>query len=127
MAEFELVGELKDFPEGRGKVVKYLGKEVAIFNVGGRLHAIQDTCPHQGASLGDSHVRQGHVICHRHAWAFNLETGREAERTRCFAKIYEVKLTGEQVYLGLPPTQEENDDDDDDWPVWDDNVHIKPS
>ena len=35
MAEFELVGELKDFPEGRGKIVKYQGKEVAIFNVGG--------------------------------------------------------------------------------------------
>lgn len=126
MAEFERVGELKDFPEGRGKVVKYLGKEVAIFNVGGRLHAIQDTCPHQGASLGDSHVRLGHVVCHRHAWAFNLETGQEAEGRGYSATIYEIKLTDGEVFLRLPPQEaDEADDDDDEWPVWDDEKHLR--
>ena len=127
MAEFERVGELKDFPDGRGKVVKYLGKEVAIFNVGGRLHAIQDRCPHQGASLADSHVSHGHVVCHRHTWAFNLETGQEAQCRGHAATIYEIKLTDGEVFLRLPPAEEETGDDDDDWPVWDDEKHLKSS
>ena len=127
MSEYVKVGELTKFREGRGTVVKFQGKDVAVFNMAGQLMAIQDGCPHQGASLGDGEVRDGRVVCHRHGWAFDLTTGLEAERARCTARIYDVKLSDGMVSLRLRPAEDEGADDDDDWPIWDDSVHLKSS
>ena len=123
MSEYVRVGQFSDFPEGRSKVVKFQGKDVAVFNVKGRLMAIQDSCPHQGASLADGRVTGMQVTCHRHDWVFSLETGLEATRSRLSARVYEVKLSDQGVFLRLPQAAEEQEEED--WPVWDDGVHLK--
>lgn len=55
------------------------GREVAIFKNYGQFYAIDDTCPHQGASLhmGDIEDLDGIVCvsCPRHHWPFSLEDG----------------------------------------------------
>jgi 3-phenylpropionate/trans-cinnamate dioxygenase ferredoxin subunit len=49
---------------------------LAIFNVGGELFAIDDTCTHQDASLADGWL-DGHTVeCPLHASCFDLRTGR---------------------------------------------------
>lgn len=127
MGEWVRVGTLDDFREGRGTVVRLGETKVAVFNIGGRLRAIQDSCPHMGASLGDSPVRDGKVLCHMHGWSFDLETGQgsfETKRWLC-ARVYEVELEDREVFLRRPeppadrPAEEE-------WPKWDPKFLKKP-
>src|SRR5256885_7016766 len=45
-----VVGRVEDLPEGRGATVELLnGKELALYNVGGQFHAVENFCPHKGA------------------------------------------------------------------------------
>jgi nitrite reductase/ring-hydroxylating ferredoxin subunit len=65
-----------EIPEGTGRAVSLDGVEVAIFNLGGEFHAIENTCPHRGASLGDGMLEGDEVHCPLHGWQFNVKTGR---------------------------------------------------
>ena len=76
MGDFVKVGKVDDFREGRGSVVRLDGKKVAVFKIGGRLQAVQDACPHMGASLADGRLEDGRVVCHWHGWSFDLESGQ---------------------------------------------------
>ncbi len=48
---------------------------VAVFNVGGQLYAVDDTCTHQDASLAEGWVEGCWVECPLHASTFDLRTG----------------------------------------------------
>ena len=70
------VGRVEDLPEGRGATVELLnGKELALYNVGGQFHAVENFCPHKGAPLADGDLN-GHTIeCAWHGWRFDLRSG----------------------------------------------------
>jgi nitrite reductase (NADH) small subunit len=63
MAEFHTVCRVGEVAEGEGKTVVVGDKLIALFCVGGAYHAIDDVCPHMGASLSDGHVENGIVTC----------------------------------------------------------------
>ena len=44
MAEFVTIAQAGDVPPGEGRVVEANGKEIALFNVNGIFHAIDNTC-----------------------------------------------------------------------------------
>jgi nitrite reductase (NADH) small subunit/3-phenylpropionate/trans-cinnamate dioxygenase ferredoxin subunit len=123
MGEYVKVGKVDDFREGRGVALRLNGKKVAIFKVDGHLRAIQDRCPHMGASLADGVVKDGQVICHWHAWCFDLRSGRGDRSTKEWlrAQVYEIKVEGDDVFVlrpdEPPPSQP---DDEDEWVAWDD-------
>jgi len=65
-----------DVPPGSGKAVLLAGRWYALFHDAERgFFAIDDTCPHQGASLGEGTYHEGRVICPWHNWVFNVRTG----------------------------------------------------
>ena len=67
MADFVEAAPLDQLPPGTSMAVTIAGKEVAIFNVDGQIHAIDDTCPHFGASLGGSGKLNGSIVtCSMH-------------------------------------------------------------
>jgi nitrite reductase (NADH) small subunit len=45
------IGTVEDFPEGTGTRAEVDGIEVAVFNLDGDLHAVQNTCPHKRLPL----------------------------------------------------------------------------
>jgi nitrite reductase (NADH) small subunit/3-phenylpropionate/trans-cinnamate dioxygenase ferredoxin subunit len=117
------IGALDEFPPGRGRRVEVGRLRLAVFNVGGRLHVLQDACPHMGASLADGRVEGDAVTCHWHGWRFVLETGegRPPARSWACARRYDVELRGRDVLVRLPdspggPPAERPDD----WIPWDD-------
>ena len=64
-----------DVPPGECLRVLLGGTPVAIFNIDGQLHAIDDTCSHQEASLSDGWV-EGHLVeCPLHSSCFDVRTG----------------------------------------------------
>jgi 3-phenylpropionate/trans-cinnamate dioxygenase ferredoxin subunit len=56
-------------------VVTIPGKSVALFNVDGYIHAIDDTCAHAGASLGAGKLTDKIVTCRSHGWRCDVTTG----------------------------------------------------
>ncbi len=123
MSEFVKVGQLGDFREGRGVAVRVGDKKVAVFKLGGRLRAIQDACPHMGASLADGRLDGCRVICHWHGWRFDLETGQGDQRSKSWlrARVYEIEVRGQDVFVARPPDPTPGDSDDsEDWVRWDD-------
>lgn len=60
--------------EGRA-VVETAGRELAVFLVEGRVHAVDNACPHEGNPLVEGEVAGPTLTCAYHGWRFDLETG----------------------------------------------------
>src|SRR5262249_7355342 len=103
MAEFKTVCRLGELVEGEGKTVLVGGKEVAVFRCGDAVHAIDDMCPHMGASLAGGAVERGIVTCPWHAWRFRLADGAWADNPRIKIGRYEVRVQGDEVQVAVPP------------------------
>src|SRR5229473_8213267 len=76
MGQFVKIGttpELEDLEVG--KLVEVAGKRIAIFNLGGKYYAIEDTCPHRGGPLSEGMLAEDEVICPWHGSRFKVRTG----------------------------------------------------
>jgi nitrite reductase (NADH) small subunit/3-phenylpropionate/trans-cinnamate dioxygenase ferredoxin subunit len=78
------------------------GKLIAVFRDGGEFFAIEDCCPHMGASLSEGHVENGIVTCPWHAWRFRLRDGAWADCLRIKIGSYPVRVEGDQVQVQVP-------------------------
>ena len=56
-------------------MVEVNGKEIAIFNVGGSFHAIDNTCTHVGGPLCEGELTGTEVTCPWHGGVFDVTTG----------------------------------------------------
>ncbi|MDA0566256.1 bifunctional 3-phenylpropionate/cinnamic acid dioxygenase ferredoxin subunit [Streptomonospora sp. S1-112] len=65
---------LDDLPKGESIRVM-ADVPIAVFNVDGRLYAVDDTCTHQNASLSDGWLEGCFIECPLHEAAFDLRTG----------------------------------------------------
>ena len=74
--------------------------------VDGNYFAIDDVCPHMGASLSGGQVEDGIVTCPWHAWRFRLTDGAWADNPRIKIGCYPVRIEGEQIQIQVdqPPT-----------------------
>ena len=76
MGELIKVATLSDLPPGACRQVDVGGRAVAIFNVGGTIHAIGGTCTHRGGSLGEGDLDGTVVTCPLHGAQFDVTTGQ---------------------------------------------------
>lgn len=70
------VANVCDVPPGSSTLVEADGQFLALFNVGGTFYAIDDACPHQGASLSEGEVHGCVVVCPWHGWEFDVTNGK---------------------------------------------------
>lgn len=101
MAEFQVVGRVGDMADGESKAVEVGNKLVALFRVGEQYFAIDDVCPHMGASLSEGYVENGIVTCPWHAWRFRLADGAWADNPRLKTGCYAVRVVGDEIQLQL--------------------------
>ena len=99
MTDFITVAKLGDIPDGEGKAYKYNSRMVAVFNQNGEYHAIDDMCPHMGASLASGHLEQGNVVCPWHSWSFDIRDGTWCENRRINIDVYQVRIVGDDIQI----------------------------
>ena len=75
MSKLIKVAETKDVSPGTAKVVQAEGRSIALFNVAGTFHAIDNTCTHRGGPLGEGELAGEVVTCPWHGAKFNVKTG----------------------------------------------------
>lgn len=61
--------------EGKGVRVLANGVPVAVFRVGGALHAIDARCTHRGGPLDQGALHGAQVTCPWHGSVFDVSTG----------------------------------------------------
>jgi nitrite reductase (NADH) small subunit len=87
-----VVARVTDLPSGSRKIVDAGGRSIGVFNIHGRLFALRNRCPHQGAPLCLGRIKgttlpgkpyeyvYGHddeiIQCPWHGWEFEIATGR---------------------------------------------------
>ena len=100
-SEWQKVADASDIPPGSSRVVYYRGDQVAIFNMGGQLHAVSNRCPHANGSLSEGVMEDGSVVCPSHRSRFDLATGQPLEGPAARPlRIYSVRLEQNGVLLG---------------------------
>ena len=99
MAEFHTVAWVGEIPDGEGKVVKVNDKLIALFYCDGQYYAIDDVCPHMGASLAGGYVEDKVVTCPWHAWRFRLTDGAWADSPRIKIGCYPVRVVGDEIQV----------------------------
>ena len=76
MAEHFKVANVADLPPGEATLVTAGEKRVALFNVGGTCHALDDTCTHRGGPLSEGTLDGDVVTCPWHGARFCVRDGR---------------------------------------------------
>ena len=64
-----------EIPPGSCHKAYINGKEIAVFNVGGKFYATQSECTHTGGPLCDGALDGDTVTCPWHGSQFNVRTG----------------------------------------------------
>lgn len=100
------VCRFEDLPtDGGGLSLPAGPRQVAVFRHEGGVVALDDSCPHEGASLGLGVLKDGDVTCPWHGFHFCVRTGESTdgldERTR--VRRARVAASGE-VEVELPPS-----------------------
>ena len=95
------IARLAELPERCGWLVEVQGVEIALFRRGERVFALDNACPHRGASLAHGEVRGELVHCPLHAWAFHVQTGACPEFPEAAVRTFPVRVEGGEVFVEL--------------------------
>lgn len=77
-------------------------RAVALFLIGDRAFALDDSCVHKGRSLSGGTVWQGKVICPGHQWKFDPETGEAEDQDVC-QPVHDVRVIDGVVQVAVRP------------------------
>jgi 3-phenylpropionate/trans-cinnamate dioxygenase ferredoxin subunit len=101
MADFVEAARLDQVLPGKGTTVTVSGKSVALFNVNGNIYAIDDSCRHQGSSLGTGKLDGKIVTCRGHGWRFDVTTGYVASSPGFGVDSYPVKVVDGKIMVAI--------------------------
>lgn len=101
MARFVDVAATEDIPLDKGRAFAVEGQMIAIFNDSGTFKAIDDFCPHMGASLAEGWLEKGCIACPWHAWRFQLCDGAWLDNPKIKTKIFPVRVVNDRIEVEL--------------------------
>ena len=99
MDGFVKVATLGDLKEGATLTVDVNGTAVALFNVGGTVHAITNMCAHRGGPLGEGTLQGSTVVCPWHAFEFDVTTGECRTNPALRVACFEVRVEGQDIFI----------------------------
>lgn len=103
MGTFHKVAEVKELAPGSGKAVEVSGQRIALFNIGGTVYAIGDTCTHRGGPLSEGTLEGTTVTCPWHGAEFEVTTGKNlAPPAPGAVPSYKVRVEGSDIQVEIP-------------------------
>ena len=109
----------QELVEGRPTVVKVKGREIAVIQWRGEVHAVRNICPHQTQSLSSGHVRSSFsaeadrisrllvddddpvLVCPVHTWSFSLRTGQCAVDEGLRVRRYDTVVADGRILIDV--------------------------
>ncbi len=98
------ITQMENIPLREGRAVQIAGHAIAIFNLGDRVLAVENKCPHRGGPLADGIVSGGSVVCPLHAWKIDLASGEvlnQPANASC-VKTYSTRVENGLLLVEIP-------------------------
>src|ERR671917_1216266 len=83
--------------------VRVAGHSLALFFQDGRVHAVDNRCPHMGFPLHRGTLQDGILTCHWHHARFDLESGGTLDLFVDEGGMFPVGVGGGEGWGGLSP------------------------
>lgn len=107
--EFVTVARVDEIPDDCGVAFPLGRYTVAVFREGDEFFAINDFCPHMGASLAPGSYCGGAVMCPWHAWRFDVRTGAWLDSPRVKTDSFEVRVVDGMIQVFSQPRRDPKD------------------
>jgi nitrite reductase/ring-hydroxylating ferredoxin subunit len=98
---FVRVSSLKQVQSTGCVPVQIEGHTLALFAQEGRVHAIDNRCPHMGFPLHRGTLQDGILTCHWHHARFDLATGGTFDLWADDVRAYPVEIRNDEVWVDL--------------------------
>lgn len=92
----------EELEAGCGKAFPVGDRMIAVFLHEGKYYAMDDFCPHMGASLAGGWIYENTVACPWHAWRFGLEDGCWVDNPKIKTEVYPVIEEDGKLLVELP-------------------------
>jgi len=99
---FVTVCKVGELDEGQGKAFPVGRRMVAVFLRENQYIAVDDFCPHQGASLAEGYLADGCVACPWHHWQFSLDDGTWVDNPKIAIDTFSVRVMDGKVQVQVP-------------------------
>ena len=91
-----------ELDEGRPKIVRLNGRNIALFRVNGAYYAVANNCLHRGGPLGEGELDNYQVTCPWHGWKYDVRDGSLTVIPTLKVKTYPVKVEDGMVLVDVP-------------------------
>lgn len=103
---YKVLDNKDELPEGRVMTVTAGHTGVCLTHYDGKYTALDNKCPHQGGPLGEGSIENGLLRCPWHGWDFNPCTGLSPGAHDDGIPVYELKIEGDAVFVGMEEEQQ---------------------
>jgi 3-phenylpropionate/trans-cinnamate dioxygenase ferredoxin subunit len=101
MSRQVVAGVAGELAPGQRKLAFIDGRSIVLFNIEGTLHAIDNTCPHNGAALSGGRLEGCMLRCPAHGLRFDVRTGRMAGTGGLNVTTFPVEIVDSKVVVSL--------------------------
>jgi 3-phenylpropionate/trans-cinnamate dioxygenase ferredoxin component len=95
------VALVDELAPGQRKLLFVEGRSLVMFNIGGELVAIDNSCPHNGAALSSGQLDGSVLRCPAHGLRFDLLAGGQPGAGKLCVQTFPVHTVGDKVMLAL--------------------------
>ena len=102
MPAYVKVAKSSEIQPGTAKQIEAGGKQIALFNIDGTFHAVDDVCTHRGGPLSEGILVGAEVTCPWHGAFFDVTTGDVISPPAPHGvAIYPVRIAGDDVEVEI--------------------------
>jgi 3-phenylpropionate/trans-cinnamate dioxygenase ferredoxin component len=93
--------ELSALPNSAGRRVHAAGLDLAVFRIDDAVYAIDDSCPHAGASLCGGRLHGTKIFCRAHGLGFELSNDSPSGAPTLQVRRYSIFIIDDVVMLDV--------------------------
>jgi nitrite reductase/ring-hydroxylating ferredoxin subunit len=97
------VCSIDEIPAGEARMFVIEEIAIGLFHIEQQFYAMENGCPHAGASLAHGEIDGCTVACRIHHWKFDIPTGRYLDESKpCYdVRTLPVRVVGTRLEVGL--------------------------
>ncbi len=117
---FVRVARAEEIAPGQCRTLRVGIRRIAVFNVDGAFHAIEDACRHMKAPLSTGRLAGCTLTCSWHGWKYDITTGQCHDKAWGAVRTFPVRLQDGVVFVSdeeSPVPAAGADDDPEDFPM----------
>ena len=96
-----IILDIKSIKNNSSKIIIQNNIPITVYKINNKIFALDNRCPHRGASLGDGIIENNIIECPLHQWKFNIKTGKCLLNSKVKVKSYKVEEIGKKIKIVL--------------------------